>query len=332
MSTNETIKLGETKVSPGEILHTDFEVGQFAGFPVRIPLSVINGSKSGPTLCITSGLHGCEYDSIEAAIRITNSFTPERIAGRLIVLPIINLPSFQQKAAFVNPLDNVNMNRIFPGDPKGTISRRIASKIFSELVLQSNYLIDLHGGDLTESIQSHVMVKLTGNDAIDSMSRKMAGAFEIPYLWELEVSGIPDYPGYPKGTVTYEAPIRGIPAVTAEAGERGKLEERSVKVLYDGIVNVMRLLGMIPGEVTLPTPKKTVLRHGAVVSPSTGGFFYPSVSCGDRVEVGSKLGEVRDLRGNIKQTLTSQTRGIVLSLVPLMPANAGEFVVLIVEL
>lgn len=330
---NQTITAGQVSVKPGEVVHTEYEAGNISGFPVRIPLSLINGSRPGPTLCISSGLHGCEYDSIEAAIRITNAFSPDMISGRLIVLPIINLPSFEQKTAFVNPLDNVNMNRIFPGDPKGTISRRIAQKIFSELVLQSNYLIDLHGGDLTESIQSHVMVKITGREEVDSMSRKMAEAFEeIPYQWELEVSGIPDYPGYPKGTITYEAPIRGIPAVTAEAGERGKLEERSVRVLYDGMVNVIRLLGMLPEEQPPKSRKKTVLRHGAIVAPSVGGLFYPSVSCGDRVEVGAKLGEIRGMRGEIRETLTSKTRGVVLSLVPLLPANVGEFVVLVVEL
>ena len=327
----DTVTVGSVKVSPGEFIHSDFEVGEVAGFPLRIPVSVVNGNQSGPTLCITSGLHGCEYDSIEAAIRITNNFKPDQIAGRLVVLPIINLPSFQQKTAFANPMDNVNMNRIFPGDSNGTISRRMAHRIFSEFVLQSDFLIDLHGGDLTESIQSHVMVKLTGNNDVDSQSRKMAESFDIPYLWELEVLGIPDYPGYPKGTVTYEAPMRGIPAVTAEAGERGKLEEKSVRVLYDGIVNVMRLLGMIK-ENAVPTQKKTVLRHGAILWPDISGLFYPSVSCGDRVEIGSKIGEIRDLRGNLKQTLTSKTKGVVLSLVPLMPANRGEFVVLIVEL
>ena len=75
-----------------------------------------------------------------------------------------------------------------------------------------------------------------------------------------------------------------------------------------------------------------MLRHGAIVAPSVSGLFYPSVSCGDRVEVGTKVGEVRDLRGILKQTLTSKTRGVVLSLVPQMQANRGEFVVLIVEL
>jgi len=325
------MKIGSISIPPNKVIHMDYEVGEVAGFPLKIPLSIINGARNGPTLCVTSGLHGGEYDSIEAAIRLSNAFSSDQLAGRLIVLPIINIQSFLQKVPFTNPLDNVNMNRIFPGDPKGTISRRMAHKIFSELVLQSNFLIDLHGGDLTESIQSHVMVKITGNKEIDDQSRKMAEAFDIPYVWELEVSGIPDYPGYPKGTVTYEAPIRGIPSVTAEAGERGKLEEDSVKVLYDGMVNIMRQLKMIEGSAT-PVRKKTLLQHGSVVVPAAGGLFYPAVSCGDHVEAGTELGVVKDLRGSVKQTLTSPKKGVVLSLTPLMPVNPGEFVILIVEL
>jgi predicted deacylase len=222
------------------------------------------------------------------------------------------------------------MNRIFPGDPKGSVSRRMAHKIFSEIVMQSNFLIDLHGGDLTESIQPHVMVKITGKKDIDEKSKMMAEQFDIPYLWELEVSGIPDYPGYPKGTITYEAPIRGIPSVTAEAGERGKLDESSVRVLYDGMVNVMRKLSMVERDLT-PTRSKTLLQRGAVVSPGVGELFYPCVSCGDLVDAGAKLGEVKDLRGSIRETLTSPKKGVVLSLTPLVPVNPGEFVILIVE-
>jgi len=328
---NEPIKIGSTTTGPSEIRHFDYEAGEIAGVPVRIPVSVVNGARTGPTLCVTSGLHGCEYDSIEAAIRLSNAFTPDQLAGRLVILPIINMQSFVQKVPFTNPLDNVNMNRIFPGDPKGTISRRMANRIFSEVVMQSNFLIDLHGGDLTESIQSHVMVKITGKNDIDEQSRRMADAFDLPYVWELEVSGIPDYPGYPSGTITYEAPIRGIPSVTAEAGERGKLEESAVSVLFDGMANVMRQLKMIEGSPS-QTRKKTLLQHGAVVSPNVGGLFYPSVSCGDHVDVGTRLGEVKDLRGRVKQTLTSPKKGVVLSLSPLMPINPGEFVILIVEL
>lgn len=326
----DTLNIGSRRIEANEILHLDYEVGTVAGFPLRIPVSIISGAKSGPTLCVTSGLHGCEYESIEPAIRLSNAFSPDQIAGTLIVLPIINIQSFIQKVPFVNPLDNVNMNRIFPGEEKGTISRRMAHKIFSEFIMQSNFLIDLHGGDLTESIQSHLMVKLTGDSKVDEQSRKMADAFDIPYVWELAVSGISDYPTYPKGTITYEAPIRGIPSVTAEAGERGNLDEENVRVLYDGIVNVMRQLKMIDGA-PVHTRKKTVMQRGAVVVPDVGGLFYPVVACGDHVDVGTKLGVVKDLRGTIKQTLSSPKKGVVFSLTPLMPVNPGEFVILIVE-
>ena len=326
-----TIKIGSGTVGQNEVRHFEFEAAEISGYPLRIPVTVVNGAKSGPTLCVTSGLHGGEYDSIEAALRLSNAVFPGRLSGKLIVLPIINIQSFLQKVPFTNPIDNVNMNRIFPGDPRGSVSRRMANKIFSEIVLRSNFLIDLHGGDLTESIQAHVMVKITGNKDIDDQSRKMAEAFDIPYVWELEVSGIPDYPGYPKGTVTYEAPSRGIPSVTAEAGERGKLEEESVKVLYEGMVNVMKQLKMIDGALS-PTRKKTLLQHGAVVCPNIGGLFYPNVSCGDHVDIGTKLGVVKNLRGEVKETLSSKTKGVVLSLTPLMPVSTGEFVILIVEL
>lgn len=317
-------------VAPGVKKSWEMQVGEVGGTSVRIPITVVNGTLPGPTLCVTAGIHGCEYDSIEAAIRIANNTKPEGLSGALIVLPIINVMSFQQKTAFVNPLDNTNMNRIYPGDPKGSISRRMNHTIFNEVVLKSNFLIDLHGGDLTESIQSHVMVKTTDQPEIDSWSRKLALAFDIKYRWELEVSGIPGYPGYPKGTITYEAPIRGIPSVTAEAGERGKMEEASVRVLYDGIKNCMSLLKMTDSPAFQNSNQK-LIRHGAIVSPQTTGLFYPNVQCGDLVKKGDGLAVIKGLDGLVKETMTSPVDGVVLSLTPLMVSNPGDVVLLVVE-
>jgi predicted deacylase len=91
IQSEQVVKIGLNAIRPNEVLHFDYEVAEVAGIPLRIPISVINGARGGPTLCVTSGLHGCEYDSIEAAVRLSNTFLPSEIAGRLIVLPIINI-------------------------------------------------------------------------------------------------------------------------------------------------------------------------------------------------------------------------------------------------
>jgi len=318
-------------VERGSVKSWEMEVSEVSGFPLKIPITVVNGNQVGPRLCITAGIHGCEYDSIEAAIRLSNTIKPADLKGTLLITPIINLPGFQQKTPHVCPLDNLNLNRIFPGNPKGSISQQVAYTVFTQVVMKSDYLIDLHGGDLTESILPHIMVKITGQDSVDAQSRFMAQHFDIEHIWELDSSGIPGYPNYPKGSITYEASVRGIPAIVAEAGERGKMEEQYVKVLYDGIKNVMRTLKMLD-EDPLPVKGHTLLERGRIVVSETSGLFYPSVSCGSRVSKGEEIGEIKDLSGTVKENLISPVEGIVLSLIPLMAVNSGEILFLIVEL
>ena len=328
---SNAIKIQDVKTEPGNVKSWEMQVGEISGIPLKMPITVINGAQPGPKLCVTAGIHGCEYDSIEAAIRLSNNIKPQDLKGALLIIPIVNVPSFQQKTPFVCPFDNVNLNRVFPGDVKGSISRRIAHTVFTEVVLKSNFLIDLHGGDLTESILSHVMIKITGQREVDVQSRRIAQMFDIEHIWELEVSGIPGYPNYPRGSITYEASIKGIPSVTPEAGERGKMEEQAVKVLYDGIKNVMRQLGMLKGKPS-KVREHTMLEHGRVIVPETSGLFYPIISCGARVSKGDRLGEIRNLRGEVKETLISPIKGVILSLTPLMAVNPGETPILIVEI
>src|SRR3954453_10141201 len=147
------------------------------------PRSVITvtGAKSGPTLFVNAGLHGGEYPAIEAVIRLGRTLDPQEINGTVILMPVLNLPAFRNRTPFVCPIDNVNPNRVFPGDPNGSYSEQMVFSLVNEFVAHADAYIDLHGGDIPEDLVPFVICR-GGDDRVDRKSKEMAMAFGLPYV------------------------------------------------------------------------------------------------------------------------------------------------------
>ncbi len=127
-----------------------------------IPVIVVNGAKSGPVLALVSGAHGTEYASIIALEKLIPVLDPAELSGTVVLLPLVNIPSFLQKVPHVNPIDKKSMNRYYPGKPDGTQTDRVSYLITKEVVDRCDYLIDYHGGDLDESLRPYAYWGPTG--------------------------------------------------------------------------------------------------------------------------------------------------------------------------
>src|SRR6266576_6909046 len=97
----------------------------------------VTGAKPGPTLFVNGGLHGGEYPAIEAVIRLGKKLDPQKISGTVILMPVLNLPAFRSRTPFVCPVDNVNPNRVFPGDPRGSYSEQMTHACINEFVVHA---------------------------------------------------------------------------------------------------------------------------------------------------------------------------------------------------
>lgn len=115
---------------------------------LQIPYFDIRGEQDGPRLTVLAGVHGAEYASIAAAREFVSSLDVSQVSGQIVVVPVVNVPAFWARSAFVVPADGKNLNRSFPGDPAGSYSEVLAHTVFEQLVLGSDYLVDLHAGDL----------------------------------------------------------------------------------------------------------------------------------------------------------------------------------------
>jgi predicted deacylase len=120
---------------------------------VEHPCFEVRGVGDGPRLTILGGIHGCEYSSIAAVIRVMNELDPGSLKGTVVGVPVVSMESFRRRSAFVVPADGKNLNRCFPGDPDGSYAEVLAHEIFEELIAPSDFLIDLHGGDLVEALE-----------------------------------------------------------------------------------------------------------------------------------------------------------------------------------
>src|SRR5207253_2077880 len=152
-------------------------------------------------------------------------------------------PAFRNRTPFVCPVDNANPNRVFPGGPNGSYSEQMVHALINEFVVHADAYIDLHGGDIPEALVPFTICR-GGAEPVDVKSKELAMAFGLPYV--LTVSK-PVQPA--KGCSSYVAAVeRGVPAILAEAGGVGQLQEDAVALLVDGVVRVMRYLGMIDGQ------------------------------------------------------------------------------------
>jgi predicted deacylase len=273
---------------------------------LELPCFEAVGESDGPHLCLLGGIHGGEYSSISAVVRFMNALDTSELRGRITAVPIVSMPSFRARTAFVMPQDGKNLNRCFPGSLDGTFSDVLARHVFDELIVPSDFMLDLHGGDMVEALEPF---SLYDESAVEEQARGLAIAFGLPYVVRSAPSEAPI-----GGTTTGAAAAVGVPAVIAEVGGCGLLEEDAVLMHLDGIANALRHLEMLPGEVAPARADMRSVGRFVWLRSTDAGWWEPDVRAGDEVRSGSSLGTVRNLFGDVIERIPAPEDGVVLFL------------------
>jgi predicted deacylase len=301
------ITVGTATAHTGEKATGFIQVAAGADAATSIPVIVINGALPGPRLALVAGSHGTEYASILALEKLAQTIRPAELSGTLIILPLINLNSFAQKVPHVNPVDGKNMNRLYPGKPDGTQSERVCWAIAHQVVEPSDYLIDLHGGDLDENLRRYTYWPVTGTAKLDETTRQMALAFGLDHIIVQKRQG-PPTPG--PSPISWFSEGLGKPTVIAEAGHAGTTNGEDIDVLVQGSENVMRFLKMLAG-VAAPVEHPIWIGEITVVHGDHDGIFYPLVVPEAFVQQGTRIGYTTDYFGNKIEDVISPVAGVV---------------------
>lgn len=290
---NEPITVGGLQVQPGEKKTGVLTIPNFFadGQGMEIPFMVLHGKEKGKTLFVQVAQHGSEVMGLEALRRLITSLEPELMEGTLIYcLP--NPLAFREKArATVFDPKPGGMNRVWPGDPEGSLTERMAHLIWTEFVSHANEVIDLHtagrGNPVWVFYEADGVSELAPSETA-LRSEEMAYLFGAPILYvEVEAYG---------GRKTLRAACvdNGIPAIVPELGSFSQFKEENIMIAYNGVRNIMINLGIIEGDMVIPD-KQVKLEWLAEMKKyyayaGKGGVFVSEVKMGDEVKKGDRIG------------------------------------------
>lgn len=274
------------RIKPGEmrtIMLPLLDVDMGDSWP--IPVTVFHGVRPGPVVTIIGGTHGDELTGPSACTNLLSSiFTgpegaldPNTMAGTVRIVPVLNLPGYRAKSRYFP--DGRDLNRAFPGNPKGNTTSRVASVVKKRLIVDSDVIIDLHSAAVGRSNMPQIRGDLSHPE-----SNILAKAFGI----EVVLDSRP-----PKGSLRRVANELDIAAVTYEGGGANLLDQSAVKVAVHGCLNVLRALKVIPKNPSRPRFRlnaggSTWLRAGE------GGLLDMFVSPGSVVEKGDVVATISD--------------------------------------
>ena len=303
-----TFTVGTATATRGQTAFGVIKVPQGSDAGYDIPVAVIHGAGPGPALAVVAGAHGTEYASIVAVQQLIGAVKPAGMSGTLILVPIVNVASFEKITPHVNPTDNKSMNRYYPGSQGGTQTDRASYAVTKEVVEKCDHLIDLHGGDLDENLRPYSYWTVTGNQKQDDLSKAMVLAFGLDHIIVSR-----DRPKDPSASRFLEntATTRGKASFTAEAGRSGPVAASDVAVLVRGVQNVMAELKMTKQPVK-PVANPIWVEPLVTIAAERDGVFRPAVDRDAHVMKGAKVGTITDYLGRSVQEITAPDAGIIM--------------------
>ena len=301
MNENGIFQLGSFKVKPGERVSGFLSLGDGE---FQLPVTILNGEEPGKTVLITAGIHAEEYVGIQAAIELADRLKTEKIAGTVVIVKVINREAFEKRSGSFGYEDGKNLNRVFPGNPKGTQMERLAWGIEKELFPVADYYIDLHSGDSYEQLAPYVYYAGQASEETVKVSREMAQQVDVPYMVCSTVAK--------GGCYNYAAYAYGIPSILIERGGMGAWTREESHSTRRDVRNILCHLGVYLGQKDYRIYYPLEVRDIIYQSASQNGLWYPNKMPGDMIRAGEVLGMVKDYQGHILEVAYGENDGVIL--------------------
>lgn len=310
MSSTDSITIAGTTVEPGTRARIDVLIGRrVTGAEVVLPVEVVNGRRPGPRLFVCAAIHGDEINGVEIIRRVLHRKLLPSLTGTLIAVPVVNLFGFAGLSRYLP--DRRDLNRSFPGSSSGSLAARLAHIFLTEIVQNSTHGIDLHTGAVHRSNLPQIRACLD-----DEPTAHLARAFGVPVVLNANVRD---------GSLRQEVFERQIPMLLFEGGEALRFDEPIIRAGTQGILAVMRELGMLPksrGKKSSAEP--FVARSSHWVRAPASGILRSRAHLGAAVREGDRLGLVADPLGADEQAVTATQAGVVIGRTELPLVHEGD--------
>ncbi len=294
----EVFTLLDSDVMPGDSTRLAWAPGiQIAGLSQPTPVLVVNGVNAGPTLCLTGAVHGDELNGIEIIRQTVYDLNPGKLSGRVIGIPIVNLPGFQQGSRYLP--DRRDLNRHFPGSPEGSLADRIAYSLFEQVIRHCDMLVDIHTGSLKRTNLPQLRADMN-NPEVAEFTRG------FDRMAVVHSTGSP-------GMLRTAAVAAGIRTVTLEAGESHRIQQHQISAGVNSLTSLMERQGMISRMFVWGDPEP-VYYDSDWIRADHGGILFSEIELGARVSKGEVLGYVSDPITNAQHPIRSTSDGRVIGM------------------
>lgn len=300
MERNKTFCLGDFQVETGEKKSGYIVIGNGE---FELPITVLNGEKSGKTVLITAGIHGAEYVGIQSSIELAEHLKIEKIVGTVVIIKVVNRQAFEMRSGSDGFEDGVNLNRVFPGKETGSQMERLAYAIEKELFPCADFYIDLHSGDSYEQLTPYIYYAGIAEPDVIEISRKMAEQADVPYMVRSGVA---------KGGCYNYAAYLGIPSVLIERGQMGGWTKEEVHSTRRDVRNILCCLGVYLGQKDYRNYYPLEVTDVSYQAATKMGMWYPYKKPGEMIRQGEVLGVVKDYEGRVLEVSRAEYDGVIL--------------------
>ena len=306
--------VGGMAVAPGERRLIDLPVSKLSNHaPVTLPVHVLHGAQSGPTMFVSAAIHGDELNGVEIIRRLLRTLDPQSINGTLLCVPVVNVFGFISRSRYLP--DRRDLNRSFPGSASGSLAARLAHLFLTEIVKRSQIGIDLH----TAAIHRINLPQ------IRCVFRKRPRVLELARAFGAEV--MLENAERP-GSLREAARAVGVDVLSYEGGEGLRFDEFAIRAGVDGITGVMYKMEMLDlAEDVDPVPVRqapVLINASSWLRAPEGGVFRTTKRIGDCVNLGEIVGHVANPFEDAAVEVRSPHRGIIIGRTTLPIVNMGD--------
>ncbi|MEZ4871964.1 MAG: succinylglutamate desuccinylase/aspartoacylase family protein [Bdellovibrionales bacterium] len=304
---SQVLRVAGQKILPGERRRIYIEVASlYDHTQLSIPVEVIRGKRSGPSLFISAAIHGDEINGVEIIKRLLKKKSIEKIKGTLFLIPVVNVFGFNTKSRYLP--DRRDLNRSFPGRKNGSLASRLAYIFMKEVVRHCTHGIDLHTGALNRKNLPQIRACMD-----DDESKELAQSFGVPVLVHSELRD---------GSLREAARRKGVKTLLFEGGEALRFDESVIRAGVNGCLRVMKKIGMLEGVIK--EGKSHLAKRSQWIRAPKSGSFRNRVSLGASVNPGQILAEITDPFGDSRTLVLAEEEGVVIGISQVPLVNRGD--------